>query len=187
MSDQQTVVNVNLTAPMATGVLPVAPKSTGAAFVFWFFLGTFGAHRFYLNRPHAKTMLILNLVGWATVLLFVGFAVLAAVGIWAMVDVFALQKWVATHNAGAASIVGVSPVPIETKPVQQPQDLSTQLLSEAKQRGGRLSVTQGVMATGKTFEDVEECLQGMLASGYVDVDNDPDSGVVVYVFGEMGR
>ena len=51
MSDQQTVVNVNLTAPMATGVLPVAPKSTGAAFVFWFFLGTFGAHRFYLNRP----------------------------------------------------------------------------------------------------------------------------------------
>ena len=105
-----------------------------------------------------------------------------------MVDAFSLQKWVATHNAGAASIVGVSPVPIETKPVQQPQDLSTQLLSEAKQRGGRLSVTQGVMATeGKTFEDVEECLQGMLASGYVDVSNDPDSGVVVYVFGEMGR
>ena len=174
MSDQQTVVNVNLTAPMATGVLPVAPKSTGAALVFWFFLGTFGAHRFYLNRPHAKTMLILSL-----------FVIpILVTGPWALIDLFSISKWVQEHNA---VVLGGVPSAVPAGAPPQPQDLSTQLLSEAKQRGGRLSVTQGVMVTGKAFEDVEECLQGMLASGYVDVSNDPDSGVVVYVFGEMGR
>ena len=72
-------------------------------------------------------------------------------------------------------------MPTTTEPVQ----LSSLLLYEAQERGGRLAVTQGVMATGESYEAVEACLQGMVDNRYVDVDNDPGSGVVVYVFAEM--
>lgn len=71
--------------------------------------------------------------------------------------------------------------PISTEPVQ----LSSLLLYEARERGGRLTVTQGVMATGESYEAVEACLQEMVDNRYVDMENDPGSGVVVYVFAEM--
>ena len=72
-------------------------------------------------------------------------------------------------------------VPTSTEPVQ----LSSLLLYEAQEHGGRLTVTQGVMATGEPYEAVEVCLQGMVDNRYVDMDSDPGSGVVVYVFAEM--
>ncbi|QGQ46631.1 TM2 domain-containing protein [Metabacillus sediminilitoris] len=47
-------------------------KSKGITFLFWFFLGTFGAHRFYLGQTgYAVAMLLL---GWATF------------GIWPLID-----------------------------------------------------------------------------------------------------
>jgi TM2 domain-containing membrane protein YozV len=64
-------------------------KTFVTAFLFWWFLGVFGGHRFYLHRPHAKTMLILALI-------VVGLPVTA---VWALVDVFSLQKWVEEHNS----------------------------------------------------------------------------------------
>ena len=185
MSDRQqnTVVNVNLTAPVP-GVATVEAKSVGVALVFWFFLGTFGGHRFYLNRPHARTMLILALAGVVLSFVVVGLFLIAAVALWALIDAFSLPKWVAESNRALAS-GGGGEVPTHARGADGPPDLSTLLLREAKQRGGRLTVTQGVMATGKTFDEVEDCLRGMLTSGYVDVDNDPESGAVIYVFGEM--
>ena len=45
--------------------------------------------------------------------------------------------------------------------------------------------TQGVVTSGLTFEQVEEILRDMVARGYVDVDNAPNSGVVVYRFPEL--
>ncbi|TAG38980.1 MAG: TM2 domain-containing protein [Oscillatoriales cyanobacterium] len=50
---------------------------------------------------------------------------------------------------------------------------------------GRLSVTQGVMATGATFAEVEEAFTAMLKTGYVSIENDPVSGVVMYYFHEL--
>ena len=41
------------------------------------------------------------------------------------------------------------------------------------------------MASGKSFEEVEKCLRGMVDQGYVDVDNAPGSGVIVYRFPEL--
>lgn len=65
----------------------VSPKSRLAAALFAFFLGTFGAHRFYVGKTgSAVAMLALTIVGWATLVLFVGIAFLAAVGIWALID-----------------------------------------------------------------------------------------------------
>ena len=59
------------------------------------------------------------------------------------------------------------------------------LLHAALQHRGCLSVTQGVMETGKTFPEVEAVLQEMLASGYVFTRNNPETGVLEYVFKEL--
>jgi TM2 domain-containing membrane protein YozV/RNA polymerase subunit RPABC4/transcription elongation factor Spt4 len=86
----------------------ISPKSRLAATLLAWFLGIFGAHRFYLGKTGtAVAMLLLGIVGWATVWIFgLGLAFLIAVGIWAFVDfIFAvtgrmrdkegklIQKW----------------------------------------------------------------------------------------------
>lgn len=59
-------------------------KSVGAAYLLWFFLGGFGAHRFYLAQTGtAVAQLLLALLGWIP--LFIGWAVL---GVWLFVDLF---------------------------------------------------------------------------------------------------
>ena len=64
-------------------------KSTGVAYLLWFFLAGFGAHRFYLGRTgSAVAMLILFVLGWATLAILIGAFFLIAVGIWALVDAF---------------------------------------------------------------------------------------------------
>jgi hypothetical protein len=59
------------------------------------------------------------------------------------------------------------------------------LLQAALKHGGTLSVTQGVMATGKSFVIVEQVLEAMAGSGYVYRRNHPVTGVIEYVFKEM--
>lgn len=65
------------------------------------------------------------------------------------------------------------------------QELRTQLLHEAHRGDGKLTVTQAVMASGEDWDIVESCLRDMVQAGYVDVDNEPESGVIVYVFPEL--
>jgi len=64
------------------------------------------------------------------------------------------------------------------------EELRHELLRAALRKGGELSVTEGVLATGATFEDVQKALDAMLYKGLVDVDNRPGSGVVIYRFHE---
>ena len=59
------------------------------------------------------------------------------------------------------------------------------LLKAADNRGGFLSVTQAVMDTEASFAEVEATLKEMLKTGYVAIDNHPDSGVVIYHFLEL--
>ena len=59
------------------------------------------------------------------------------------------------------------------------------LLKAAVARNGKLSVTQGVMDTGASFAAVEATLKEMVKSGYVGVDNHPDTGIVIYHFLEL--
>jgi TM2 domain-containing membrane protein YozV len=64
-------------------------KSTGVAYLLWFFLGGFGAHRFYLGQTGtAVAQLILFILGWLTLIVGVGLLLLIAVGIWLFVDLF---------------------------------------------------------------------------------------------------
>ncbi len=59
------------------------------------------------------------------------------------------------------------------------------ILDAAMREGGRLTVTQASMVTGYSFEQAEQMLREMVSSGYVDVGNEPDSGIVVYYFPEL--
>ena len=72
----------------------ISPKSRLAVTLLAWFLGTFGAHRFYLGKTGtAIVMLILGIIGYATLWLYgIGFIFLAAVGIWAFIDfIFAVS------------------------------------------------------------------------------------------------
>lgn len=66
----------------------VSSKSRVAASLFAWFLGQFGAHRFYVGKTGtAAAMLILCVVGWATIWIFgLGLVFLIPVWTWAMID-----------------------------------------------------------------------------------------------------
>lgn len=64
-------------------------------------------------------------------------------------------------------------------------DLMQTLLRAALAHGGYLTVTQGVMATGASFQTVERILNSMVGSGYVYQRHNPDNGVLEYVFSDM--
>ena len=65
----------------------ISPKSRLATTLLAFFLGIFGGHRFYVGKTGtAIVMLVLSIIGFATLWLLVGTIVLIAVGIWALVD-----------------------------------------------------------------------------------------------------
>ncbi|MGV0819592.1 TM2 domain-containing protein [Martelella sp. AMO21009] len=67
-------------------------KSPAAAYLLWFFVGWAGAHRFYLGRSGTGiAMLLLNVVGWITAALVIGFLFLAIWGIWWLVDLFLIS------------------------------------------------------------------------------------------------
>ena len=69
-------------------------KSTGASYLLWFFLGGFGAHRFYLGRTGSGiAQLLLGLLGWVPV--FLGWVVL---GIWWLIDAFLIPDMIRTEN-----------------------------------------------------------------------------------------
>ena len=88
---------------------------------------------------------------------------------------------------------GVSPlgVPLNqavvASQVHQPtgNQLMIKLIEAAESKGGILTVTQGVKYTGASFAEVEATLNEMYKSGYVKIDNDPNTGAVIYHFHEL--
>ncbi|WP_225427197.1 TM2 domain-containing protein [Apilactobacillus micheneri] len=63
------------------------------AWLLWWFIGQFGAHRFYLNRSNAITMLIINIIGWISIILLIGYIILGIMFIWWIIDAFSIQAW----------------------------------------------------------------------------------------------
>ena len=143
-------------------------------FALWclFFVGLGGVHRIYLGKYASG---ILWLLTWG---LF---------GIGQFLDLFRMKSLVRESNIRD----GYLPHPryayrLQAPPSAPPRPTTRQvLLRAAQENSGALTVTQGVAVTGLTFEKVEELLREMVAKGYVDVDNAPDSGVVVYRFPEL--
>ncbi len=116
-------------------------------------------------------------------------------GVGQVIDLVLIPNMVDEHNTRLRAKLGVSEVGV---PLYQPvvatsfispkytrSQLMLKLLKAAENRGGILSVTQAVMDTGASFSEVETTLKEMLKTGYVEINNHPDSGVVVYHFVEL--
>jgi TM2 domain-containing membrane protein YozV len=162
-------------------------NKVGTAYILWLgcLLQLHGLHRLYNGK------------------FFTGFLWLSTFGLFGIgqiIDLLLIPNMVDAHNVKLKSryqpaLTGSEPA--IHRVIDQPnaqlapptasalQQQTIALLKAAEARGGRLSVTQGVIATGLGFAEVESQLQAMLKTGYVDVGNDPETGVVLYEFKEM--
>ena len=179
---------------VAAAQAPATPRRRKSLFAAysWLALGWWGAsHRVYLGRPFGG-WLVLFWVGW-WLSFAIPFGLLPSLSIpiaLLLLDCIRIPRWVREHNvlvvegtlrpsdvqalpAAPLRAVASTDLPSATAldDVRAP-DLRTLLLRTAHQGDGRLTVTQGILETGKTFEEVEACLQDMVQAGYVDVDND---------------
>jgi TM2 domain-containing membrane protein YozV len=156
-------------------------NKTSSSYILWLgcLLQVYGLHRFY-NGKIATGLLWLFTFG-----LF---------GVGQLIDLFLIPDMVDDYNAKLRAKLGISAVGIplsnpvvstQTIQVNPKEQLMVRLLKAAATHGGKLSVTQGVMATGAGFAQVEATLKEMVRSGYVEVDNHPASGVVIYKFLEL--
>ena len=79
-------------------------KSRTIALLLCFFLGSLGAHRFYLvKNTTAIVMLVLWIIGMATVWILIGIPFLIAVGIWSLIDLILIL--VGTMKDGEGKLV----------------------------------------------------------------------------------
>jgi len=70
-------------------------KSSGVAYLLWFFLGGIGAHRFYLGRTGSGLLYLILFV----LTILTGGIMGIVMGIWLLTDLFLIPGMVATHNA----------------------------------------------------------------------------------------
>jgi TM2 domain-containing membrane protein YozV len=162
-------------------------NKVGTAYILWLgcLLQLHGLHRLYNGK-------ILTGLLWMFSFGLFGFGQL--------IDLLLIPNMVDEHNTKLTARQGLLPdgalpnqaviqrvVPIELPlpPKLEPDPLLMKLLKAAEVRGGKLSVTQGVMETGASFAYVEATLMHMVRAGYADITNDPETGVVTYEFKEL--
>ncbi|MEH2295682.1 TM2 domain-containing protein [Nostoc sp.] len=142
------------------------------------FFGVGGLHRLY-NGKIGTGLLWLCTFG----LFYVG----------QIVDLLLIPNIVDEYERNLRLKAGVSPlgVPLNqaviASQVHRPtgNDLMIKLIEAAESKGGILTVTQGVKFSGASFAEVEGTLKEMYKSGYVKIDNDPNTGAVTYHFHEL--
>lgn len=75
-------------------------RSALVAYLLWFFLGFFGAHRFYLGRwGSGLVQLVLFGIGSALTFLLVGYLPLALLGLWWLLDALLIPGMISSDNA----------------------------------------------------------------------------------------
>lgn len=90
-------------------------KSAGVAYAFWFFLGTFGAHNFYMGSTGAAVVqLILGVLGWFTIWFGFGLLFWIPLGFWLLFDLFTLGGRASQHNATLMARLNSSATSAET-------------------------------------------------------------------------
>ena len=142
------------------------------------FFGLGGLHRLYNGK-----------IGTGLVWLFTG----GVFGIGQFVDLLLIPNMVDEYEQKLRAKAGLSPtgVPMNQQAIAEQvyhptgEQLMIALLHAAEAKGGSLTVTQGVSATGAGFAEVEATLKEMLKSGYVRIDNNPITGAVTYYFDEL--
>jgi TM2 domain-containing membrane protein YozV len=175
-------------------------KSLLLTYLLWLVGGLFGLHKFYLGHPAIGLLYFftggLFFLGWVVDFFTIPHQVRVANLLHQNQRAGLSAEWrreLAVLKRGLHNLLEPSASPStlrETlkqalRPRLADDDLMLALLRAAQQHGGRLSVTTGVLETGVPFTEVERILKTMVTSGYVYVDNDPTTGVVVYVFKEI--
>ena len=177
-------------------------KSLMFSYLLWLFGGPLGVYKFYLGRPLVGLLYMVTgglfMVGWiadfftlprqvrvANLLLQNQTETLSG-ELQREMEVLkrGLHDWL-NRETGHAKTAWRETVKKLIKPSLSDDDLMLGLLKAAKRHGGRLSVTDGVIETGVSFAEVERVLKAMLSTGYIYMDNDATTGVVVYVFKEI--
>lgn len=160
---------------MTDDLVENGPNSKGYAFLCWLacVFGFCGIHRFYLGRPGTGILYLFTF---------------GLFGVGQFIDLIRLPAMVAeenTKNAALRALAEKRALPLGEVEEDTPEVLRQKLLEAAAERGGKLTVAQGVLATGKTFQTVEQELDEMVKSGYVNLDNHPETGAIIYDFGEL--
>jgi TM2 domain-containing membrane protein YozV len=152
----------------------------GTSYLFWlgWFFGLGGLHRLY-NKKIGTGLL------W--------FCTWGLFGVGQFIDLVLVPNMVDEHNAQTRAKLGLSPtgVPltgaaVAATVVHNPREqLMIKLVQAAAARGGKITLTQAVIDTGASFAELEATFTQMLQSGYIDISNDPITGVVIYDFIEL--
>ncbi|MGG6294794.1 TM2 domain-containing protein [Leptolyngbya sp. AN02str] len=108
-------------------------------------------------------------------------------GIGQFIDLFFVSRMANEHYAKRHGSLNPAHATIEVPSavVDDDQMAMLKLLTAAKAHNGRITVTEAVMETQLTFARVESLLKEMLRLGYVGIDNDHRTGVVIYRFYEL--
>ena len=204
-----TVVHVHNTnyataAAAATAQAAAVPPARKSAIVAYLALALgwlAGLHRFYLGKSPFRWLGFFWLAVTTVAIISPtdSYALFIPVIALPLIDAFLIPGWVRRNNAvreaAVAAVARVAPVPEALEvaaqatprpaPQKRPADLRTRLLRTAHRGDGRLTLTQAVMETEADFDEVEGALHALVTAGHIDVDNDPDSGVVLYLFPEL--
>jgi TM2 domain-containing membrane protein YozV len=74
-------------------------KSALIAYLFWFFLGAIGAHRFYLGRVGSGLiMFTLFVASFVLMVVLIGLLGFLALGVWWLIDAFLIPGQVQSEN-----------------------------------------------------------------------------------------
>lgn len=68
------------------------------AYILWWFLGIFGAHRFYTGQSKGWLYIVLTIIGFVTSYIIIGWFIIFGVFIWWIIDGFNLHKIVKQYN-----------------------------------------------------------------------------------------
>lgn len=155
-------------------------KDKTPAYLLWcgWMIGLAGLHRIYLGRYGTG---FLYLFTWG---LF---------GIGQVIDLFQIGRMVEDENnrllireMGGAEAIAAAASPrglLTRRAPRNTEKFQVSLAQAADQHRGQLTVSEAVAATGRSFKDVERELNRMVVNGYIEVDNDEETGVLVYKFG----
>jgi hypothetical protein len=149
----------------------------GLGYALWclVFVGLAGIHRIYLGKYGTGILYLLTF---------------GLFGIGQFVDLFRMKTLVRDSNIREGylphpRVMGQLMSQMRSQPAVTSRPLRHLLLDAAVAHGGAISVTDGVAATGATFDEVEAELKRLVESGYVDVDVPPGKTYIVYRFTEL--